>query len=168
MRARQYGYSQVFRSIYTFPVSKLSGIIDKGDHIFGSPSKIKTLPTSAANSTNILFYSWDNNYGVILAIDHSNPKESKMNVSFNYVVYNSNKNVVSRQNDLASLVFPYHTGARELYINMSKSLFDPKQVYTMNLEYTIYDVDPNGKEISYSGYINNIPFIPDKIMPLHY
>ena len=40
MRARQYEYSQVFRSIYTFPGYKLSGIIDKGDHIFVSLSKI--------------------------------------------------------------------------------------------------------------------------------
>jgi transposase len=40
MKARQYEYSQVFRSIYTFTGYRLSGIIDYDDHILVSLCKI--------------------------------------------------------------------------------------------------------------------------------
>lgn len=132
------------------------------------PYEIKILPKNIIGNTNVILYNQDTNYGVWASTNPSNLIGTIRNISYNCTIKDLNKNAVFHQTDINGTLSPYGAGVQDVFIKANKTLLRAQQIYTMNLAYTVNVVSNDGKNISYTGYINNMPFIPERTAQLDF
>ena len=140
-------------------------ILTKGNNSPDSLIEIKTIPFNVSKSTYVGIYNGtDGDYCILGQIYQAE------NVSYTYTIYDKNKKIISHQENIFGIFHPIgqqgYYGENEIFIKINKQLFNPDNLYTLDFGYTINGINADNNTITYSGYINNMPFILENMQSI--